>query len=144
MSNIGSEYLLRRITELERTIGRLILPEIGPQPVFLQVPLTSTAWDGDAKTTGNNGIIDLSAVFGVPAGVKAIIVLMKFNDETANVQVGLGPSSTHNDMVSGDTIIANQEKHVTGTVTCDANGDVYWGCSDEIDNCTIKIYGYYV
>jgi len=35
-------------------------------------PLTSTAWDGgDAFSTTAKTLIDLSAVFGVPAGVKA-------------------------------------------------------------------------
>jgi hypothetical protein len=38
---------------------------------YLTTALTSTSWDGDSKTSANNGIIDLSAVFGVPAGVKA-------------------------------------------------------------------------
>lgn len=133
--------LIRRIQELEKLIARKA--EVGPQPHFLQTPLTSTSWDGDAKTTANNGIIDLSAVFGVPAGVKAVMVSMKFNDESSNVQVGIGPTSTNFDMVAGDTAIANQEVHENGTSTCDANGDVYWGCSGEIDNCTIKIWGYW-
>jgi len=37
---------------------------------------TSTDWDGDAKPFDSSGIIDLSAVFGVPAGVKAVAAWM--------------------------------------------------------------------
>lgn len=47
---------------------------------FLTTPLTSTSWDGDARSTTAKTKIDLSAVFGVPAGAKGILVRLVARD----------------------------------------------------------------
>jgi hypothetical protein len=103
-------------------------------PVFLRTPLTSTSWDGDAFSTTGKTLIDLSAVFGLPAGVKAILARLGANDSgsaASNCFVGLSPSSVA-DLYAlvckpygrpNDVI-----EHEQGVVPCDANGDVYYQC----------------
>lgn len=130
MRESNESLLLKRITELERLVGRLTLPEIGAQPVFLQTPLTSTAWDGDARSSKTLTTIDMSAVFGVPAGIKAVLVRCIARDSgsltsTDNyIWLGIGgiayvavkPQSFPNDMYVEQTSI----------VPCDANGDIQY------------------
>ena len=67
------------------------------RPVFLTTPLTSTAWDGDSFSTTGKTLIDLSSVFGVPAGVKAVLVRMIARDSGSSSgynQLMLSPNST--------------------------------------------------
>jgi len=104
---------------------------------------TSTSWDGDAKVTAS-GTIDLSAVFGLPAGIKAISVSLLFVDETVGVWGSLSSTSTSgSDGISGVTTIANRYAIVDGIVPCDANGDVYFGHGGELDAVHIRITGYW-
>ena len=120
---------------------------------FLTTPLTSTSWDGDAYSTTAKTKIDLSTVFGVPAGVKAVMVRMAARDSgssTGICQLGLSPNSTTNSVavqaylqgVANDVYVS-----VNGIVPCDGNGDVYYqiaasgtGTLDAI----IEIWGYWL
>lgn len=120
---------------------------------FLTTPLTSTSWDGDSYSTTAKTKIDLSAVFGVPAGVKAVMVRMAARDSgssTGYCQLGLSPNSTagsvavqaHLQGVANDVYV-----YVNGIVPCDGNGDVYYqvfasgtGTLDAI----IEIWGYWL
>jgi hypothetical protein len=117
----------------------------GMQWVMLQTPLTSTAWDGDAKTTADNGIIDLSSVFGAPAGVKAIIARLSVQDETLGTYAQLSPV---NGAIQGAVITridhASSYVDASGVCPCDANGDIYISFSDEVDNCYLYIWGYLI
>jgi hypothetical protein len=120
---------------------------------FLTTPLTSTSWDGDSYSTTAKTLIDLSEVFGVPAGVKAVMVRMAARDSgssTGYCQLGLSPNSTAGNVavqaylqgVANDVYVS-----VNGVVPCDANGDVYYqvvasgtGTLDAI----IEIWGYWL
>ena len=46
----------------------------------LSAPLTSTAWDGDAKSTTAKTAIGLNTIFGAPASVQAILVAVGVRD----------------------------------------------------------------
>ncbi len=123
------------------------------RPVFLTAPLTSTSWDGDAYSTTAKTKIDLSAVFGVPAGVKAVLVRLSARDSGSSAgycQLGLSPNSTAGSVavqaylqgVANDVYVS-----VNGIVPCDGNGDVYYqiaasgtGTLDAI----IEIWGYWL
>lgn len=48
--------------------------------VPLTTPLTSTSWDGDSFSTTDKTLIDLSAVYGVPAGIKAALFSVTIRD----------------------------------------------------------------
>ena len=120
---------------------------------FLTTPKTSTSWDGDAYSTTAKTKIDLSAVFGVPAGVKAVMVRMAARDSGSSTwycQLGLSPNSTAGSVavqaylhgVPNDVYVS-----VNGIVPCDGNGDVYYqiaasgtGTLDAI----IEIWGYWL
>ena len=120
---------------------------------FLTTPLTSTSWDGDARSTTAKTKIDLSAVFGVPAGVKAVLVRLIARDSGSSAgycQLGLSPNSTAGSVAVQAYLqgVAN-DVYVTanGIVPCDSGGDVYYqitasgtGTLDAI----IEIWGYWL
>lgn len=113
-----------------------------PHFVWLVTPLTSTSWDGDAKAAADDGIIDLSAVFGVPANAKAVLVRMTARDETAGVVISLSPTGTPQYALVVRTVVANAYDDASGWVPCDANGDIYFYIADEVDNLFLEIWGY--
>ena len=104
---------------------------------------TSTDWDGDAKN-GADGILDLSALFGVPAGIKAISANMLLEDETVGVAGGLSKTNVNiNEGIRQITQAANNFITCAGIIPCDDNGDVYWTQSGELDSVFIYITGYW-
>ncbi|NCN42724.1 hypothetical protein GW916_15935, partial [bacterium] len=121
--------------------------------VPLTTPLTSTSWDGDARSTTGKTKIDLSAVFGIPAGVKAVLVAMQARDSgsagNSSLFATLDPASGANAaFLSRPAGLPNDywASHM-GIVPCDANGDVYFQCvasgSSTMD-IIIQIWGYWI
>ena len=120
---------------------------------YLQVPLTSTSWDGDARSTTARTLIDLSAVFGAPAGIKAILVKVTIRDSgsaAGDYSFNLTPASG-----SGEIAFASRcsglpnDSYTTeaGIVPCDANGDVYYqivASGASTMDVTVQIWGYYI
>lgn len=124
-----------------------------PQWTWLSTPLTSTDWDGDARSTTSKTLIDLSAVFGVPAGVKAVFARVWIRDSgsagASNAWFLLSPNDTAyqgsfavfcqglaNDSYSGGSAIC----------PCDANGDIYYQLAASgtgTMDVSIEIWGYY-
>lgn len=120
---------------------------------FLTTPLTSTAWDGDSFSTTAKTKIDLSAVFGAPAGVKAILVRVSVRDSgsaAGNPWLLLSPNDTTNvgalnlraAGIANDALVDE-----SGICPCDANGDVYYQCvatgSNTLD-VWLYIWGYWL
>lgn len=120
------------------------------QFVPLTTPLTSTSWDGDAKTTGDDGAIDLQAAapagFAAPAGIKAVAVRLTITDGTVgeNAYLGSANSAPQNTAVRAIIDITNQSAFASGIVPCDANGDIWFACSGNLNNVYIVIYGYWL
>lgn len=101
---------------------------------FLTTPLTSTAWDGDARSTEARTLIDLSAVFGVPAGVKAVLVRVIAQDAGsagATAHFALAPSGGGSDsfMLRLTGLPNSYWGEALVTCPCDENGDIYYGIS---------------
>lgn len=122
------------------------------RPVFLTTPLTSTSWDGDARSTTAKTKIDLSAVFGVPAGVKAVLVQLIANDSgsasSTTFFFGVSPNTSTNPVTAVVRGLPNDTPvYVTGICPCDANGDIYYQIvasgTDTMD-CWIRIWGYWL
>ena len=111
---------------------------------FLTTPLTSTSWDGDNKTTSDRVIVDLSTVFGVPAGVKAVLMSIQTQGDAANDYIRFGPNSTSNFALTCRTQVAGQIMHASGIVPCDANGDVYCYPSGTVESVYVWIWGYWL
>jgi len=108
----------------------------------LTVPLTSTSWDGDAQAAQTTQI-DLSSVFSAPADIKAVAIRIAAVDETPNVTFSVGPTTTWYYAVSQRTQVATYQIIAAGVCPCDG-GDIYFYCSDELDNVWIEIYGYWI
>jgi hypothetical protein len=114
------------------------------KPVFLTTPKTSTSWDGDTKTTSDRAIVDLSTVFGVPAGIKAVLMSIQTQADAVNEYIRFGPNSTYNYALICRTPVASQIAHAMGIVPCDSNGDVYCYPSGTIENVYVYIWGYWL
>ena len=97
---------------------------------FLTTPLTSTAWDGDAFSTTAKTLIDLSAVFGTPAGIKAVLAWVGVRDsasQTTDCFFRLSPVSIGDAGIGVNCDYVNDRygRHLL-IVPCDANGDIYY------------------
>ena len=135
-------------------IKRLLKPwiwEISPQWVMLTTPLTSTSWDGDAFSTTAKTLIDLSAVFSVPAGVKAVLVRLIARDSGSSGGAyffGVSPNSTANELVGAvrlGNITNDSVRENTFICPCDSNGDIYYQISASgagLLDAWIEINGY--
>jgi hypothetical protein len=108
----------------------------------LAIPLVSTAWDGDAKTAANNGVIDLSSVFAVPALVRAVAVLVQITASAASRSLSLGTDSAHTDFLL-TTQVAGVPCNGHGIVNCDANGDIYVSIGADLSAVILAIVGYW-
>jgi hypothetical protein len=120
--------------------------------VPLTTPLTSTSWDGDSFSTTAKTKIDLSAVFGVPAGVKAVDVLVNIKDSGS---VGtycfliLSPNDTHlqGKIFKADRAINNELSPASALIPCDSNGDIYYqivASGSGTMDITMQIWGYWI
>ena len=98
--------------------------------VPLTTPLTSTSWDGDSFSTTAKTLIDLSAVFGVPDGVKAVMVTVAVRDsasQTSDTVLTLSPNNTAGVGIRFSPQYVNDRYgRTSGIVPCNANGDIYY------------------
>jgi collagen type VII alpha len=97
---------------------------------FLKVPLSAGSWSGGSYSTTAATLLDLSTVFGVPAGVKGINVRLAARDSaavgTTGLSVSIGPSATYYYNVSVPVIGGNVVNSNTSPCSCDDNGDIYY------------------
>jgi len=131
----------------------ITVSNLGAGVTFLTKPLTSTAWDGDSHSTTPKTLIDLSAVFGAPAGIKAVLLDVRAKDSassSSNCYIGFSPNDTANSwaLVNKPYDQANDTyRHVQGIVPCDANGDVYYqivASGTETFDVKLEIWGYWL
>ena len=150
MSNFD-EKTVDRIKRLEREVERLRVKESG-KFIALTTPLTSTSWDGDSFSTTAKTKIDLSAVFGVPAGVKAVLVKVALRDSGSAAascvfQLSGVSSGTNYSLTAQASPIADRFAYYSGIVPCDANGDVYYNINasgSATMDVYLEIWGYWL
>ncbi len=140
--------IIHRIMALERKYESLSVREYAPLNYFQgspiitpSAPYTSTDWDGDAKT-GATGTLDLSSVFGVPAGVKGVFAKFTIKSATTEVAGALGSGSDFPNALFQRTQVANVEVAVAGYVPCDSNGDIRFTQSASLSGVVIEFYAY--
>ena len=120
--------------------------------VALDTPLTSTSWDGDAYSTTAKTVIDLSAVFAVPAGVYAVDVGVVIRDSASaagDYWICLGPTNAAG---VGRRVRCSglpNDSYTNGNfmVKCDASGDIFYQVAASgvgTMDITIQIHGYWV
>jgi len=144
------EYLQRQINEVRDMAARAYMHE-SSLPVFLTAPLTSTSWDGDARSTTAKTKIDLSAVFGAPANISAVLFGVACRDggsAAGDTWLLLSPNDTVNEGLSISPYPVN-DRLARGmmVVPCNADGDVFFQISaigvDTMD-AWLQIFGYWL
>ena len=146
------EKAVDRIKKLEREVERLRVKESG-KFIALTTPLTSTSWDGNAYSTVGKTLIDLSSVFGTPAGIKAVDIYLECRDSgsaaTGTCVVILAPTDTK-DLGKAIHIGYQPNNSITtlnSVIPCDANGDIYYQIyASGTGTMTVKlqIWGYWL
>ena len=120
---------------------------------FLTTPLTSTNWDGDAKSDAGPTKLDMSAVFtGYPnMAVKAVLLRVAARDSasigTPGLYFSVGPSATYYYALQANPPGADVLSSNTGICPCDANGDIYYKISASGSgtcDCWLEVWGYWV
>ena len=145
------ENVIARLRLLEREVERLRVKESG-KFIALTTQLTSTSWDGDSFSTTAKTKIDLSAVFGVPAGVKAVLVKVALRDSGSAAascvfQLSGVSSGTNYSLTAQASPIADRFAYYSGIVPCDANGDVYYqinASGSATMDVYLEIWGYWL
>lgn len=113
------------------------LESVMPRWVYLPQAsvLTSTDWDGDARSTTAATLIDMSTVFGTPANIDAVLLRVSVRDSGSSASNSAGyiyfadaaPTGICTIVRAGgmanDMIVDAQV-----TVATDANGDIYYSC----------------
>lgn len=124
--------------------------EAGGLPIPLNPPATSTSWDGDAKDSGDNGIIDLSSVFGLPAGIKGVFAKLSAKNTSAAGKyssIGADSSNPYALVVTPRDTLDIGLNNGPAFVPCDSNGDIYFktDAANGAENIvSIQIYGYLI
>ena len=153
MSQETEMKLWQEIDRLKRQVERLKVGELPARFIPLTTPLTSTSWDGDSFSTTAKTKIDLSAVFGAPAGIKAVLLEVAARDSgSAGVEtrIRFSPNDTAHSsaMECYLTGRANDQFNVSsGICPCDANGDIYYQITASGANSMdvyLRIWGYWL
>ena len=118
--------------------------------VPLSSPLTSTSWDTDGYSTTAKTLIDLSAMFGAPAGIKAVAMRVEVYDATAgDYWITLSPNNTAYSGPALGVMGLTANAHARGMLilNCDANGDIYYqiAASGSLSlHVSLQIHGYWI
>lgn len=113
--------------------------------VPLTTKLSSTAWDGDAYSTTGKTKIDLSVVFGAPAGIKAVLLRLSIRDSGSVDGAAwfmVSPNDGAYDTAGSVGIqgVPNDIwRDLSVTCPCDANGDIYYQCGST-GTSTLDVY----
>lgn len=119
--------------------------------VPLTTPLTSTSWDGDAYSTTAKTLIDLSAVFGAPANIKAVALYVACRDSgsaSSDTLVVLSPNNTSGSGVAFSPMTVNDRPYRGFVVVpCNSDGDIYYqiiASGASTMDVWIQIWGYWL
>ena len=96
--------------------------------------LTSTSWDGDARSTTASTIIDMSAVFGTPANIDALWLRVSIRDSGSAAGVAyirLDDTAPGDDSVTVRCTYQPNDNWVDSypVVSTNADGDIYYDCA---------------
>lgn len=144
--------MIRDIERLRRDVERL-KTRAAPTWVYLASPLNSGDWNGNAYSTASKTLIDLSAVFAVPDGIRAILCSVYVRDSaSAGINV-LGIYLAPNSIASSGVFVGcggfpnDYWNYNQCVIPCDANGDIYYqtiASGASTLDIYIKIWGYMI
>ncbi len=136
--------LTNRVNELEQQLSELQRQDV-PEWHF-EVFSDLTNWFNASKSDADDGAIDLSADFGIPAKTRAVLLRCDVHDNTITA-VKFGDSSGGSDflMYTGYGASHDQWVILQGTVPCDSNGDI-WLTIDAGVTITMSLFvvAYYI
>ena len=140
------EQIARLINELTRRVESLESIEVGKWR-YLTAPLTSTSWDGDAKTDIGKTKIDLSSVFSAPAGIKAVLVYVSVNDNDSaatDTYLILSPNDTAlQGMAFSPMTLNDRPGRYSAVIPCNVDGDIYYQVEASAGlDVFLEIWGY--
>jgi len=148
-----SEGIISDVKSLLKRVGHLETRS-HQHLVVLKTHLSSANWNSNALSTTSKTVIDLSAEFGVPANIKAVLVRIYARDAASYAGTtyffGLSPNNT-----SGTLAVAVRPVGVVndalvegyGLCPCNADGDVYYQCvasGAATMDASIIIWGYLI
>ncbi|MBE2222114.1 MAG: hypothetical protein IAF02_11265 [Anaerolineae bacterium] len=134
-----SDFVAAKLAQTSTIINHATASTYVPLPSGL----IAAAWDGTTKTSANNGTIDLSSVFGLPANIKAVTARLAVKSASLDHRLTLGPSSTATDQLVCRTQNVNQLVENSGIINCDDNGDIYAYVVGTI-TVYLRIWGYWI
>ena len=142
--------ILNAINNLTKRISRLEVQGYG-QFIPLTTELTSTSFDGDSFSNVGATVLDLSAVFGVPAGIKAALVQVIARDSAAwgtdGLYVAVGANATAEWPLTIRPAGGDVWLEGLGIVPCTTTGDFSYTISASGANTMevyIRIWGYLI
>jgi hypothetical protein len=99
---------------------------------LLTPELESASWNGSSHSTTVATPIDLSSVFGAPAGIRAVFVKIGIRDSGSASGSGIyfqvGPGEYNPDAVRVDIdgVPNDHWRHCSGICPCNNDGDIYY------------------
>jgi len=142
--------ILNAINNLTKRISRLEVQGYG-QFIPLTTELTSTSFDGDSFSNVGATVLDLSAVFGVPAGIKAALVQVIARDSAAwgtdGLYVAVGANATAEWPLTIRPAGGDVWLEGLGIVPCTTTGDFSYTINTSGTNTMevyIRIWGYLI
>ena len=136
--------LLKLAEALESVMPRwVILPQASR--------LTSTAWNGNARSTTAATLIDMSETFGTPANIDALLLSVEVRDlASAETYCWIRFDNAVPTMGTAALRCADVNNRWAGTqivVPTDANGDIYFECAASganTLNVILQVHGYHL
>ncbi len=105
--------------------------------------LTSTSWDGDAKTASDNGVLDLSAVFGLPADISAVLIRISVDFAAAGDFMRVGSNAGNQAALVARAAVGTVNVDALAPVPCDG-GDIHVFFNQNTTAVFIQIWGYWL
>lgn len=137
--------LLKLAEALESVMPRwVILPQASR--------LTSTAWNGNARSTTGATLIDMSAVFGAPANVDAYVLRVTINDSGSAtgfpfIRFDNAAPDVTSAVVRCYGIPNDLQVDSYPTIGANADGDIYFDCNASgvgTLDVTVIVLGYHL
>lgn len=140
--------ILRRLKDLEERVGSLELIEYSK--VFFKIlnHTTGTAWSTvTSRSSADDALIDLSATFGTPGNIEAVILRVDIQDaDTGNpvALVSMGNTSPPTQQLMYAGFDGQWAIHNSVVVPCTADGDIYITFSEAVSQFRFSVLGWII
>jgi len=128
-----------------------VLPYDAAWPGTQGSPLISTSFNGDSFSTVGKTLIDLSAQYGVPAGIRAALITVHCRDSGSSggdYWAAVSPNNVSSSYIVGCRISYDPNdalRSASGICPCTSDGDIYYqifASGSGTMDVWIEIWGY--